>query len=211
MLKNSDQVRPLGAVEDPLFNSDDKPKPAKIRRNQHIQYCGYAAALLLILAAIAAVLASTVFRLRGPTVRIGNLTAGSLQLANCGNMTLVADVWVRNPNFASIDYGNMTTTLFYRGVVVGESREPAGRARARRTVTINASMEIMADRILLQPDLGADILSGLVNVSSDTRVGGKIKLAIFEKQMTMNMRCNVSVNVTSKTIQQHKCRRKIKF
>ncbi|KAH6789251.1 hypothetical protein C2S51_004257 [Perilla frutescens var. frutescens] len=215
MLKSSYQDRPLGAAEDPPFISDDgKPKTAaaaNIQRNRCIKCCGYyTAAVLLILATIAVILAVTVFVLGGPIIRVGNITVGSLhKLLSRSNVTLNAEVLVRNPNFASIDYGNMTTTLFYRGVVVGQSRAPPGTARARRTVTINAAVDIMTDRVLSQPDLDADMLSGVVNVSSYTRVGGKINLGIFEKQMTMKMSCNVSINVTSKAIQHHKCRRKI--
>ncbi|XP_057780043.1 late embryogenesis abundant protein At1g64065-like [Salvia miltiorrhiza] len=214
MLKNSEQVRPLAAAaaaDLPFISGEDQKTPSAAAKIRRIKCCGCAAALL-VLVGIAAILASTVFRLRGPIVRVGNLTLGSFpMLSRRSNVTLIADVWVKNPNFASIDYGNMTTTLFYRGVAVGESRAPPGTARARRSERISATVVVMADRILAQPDLDADIVSGLVNVSSYTRVGGKINLAIFEKRVTVKMSCNVSINVTSREIQHHKCKRKIKL
>lgn len=200
-----------------MMNSEHSPADDEQKRitaaaaNFRLIKCSvFASAAVLVLATVAVILASTVFRLRGPILRIGNVTVGSSPRL-ISNVTLIADVWVKNPNFASIDYGNVTTTLFYHGVAVGESRAPPGTVRARRSEVISATVVIMADQIMSQPDLDADIGSGLVNVSSDTRVGGKIDWAIFEKHVTMRMRCNVSINVTSREIQHHKCKRKIKL
>lgn len=212
MLESSEQVRPLAAAADRLFTSRDKETVITvIRRNRCIKCCGYIAALLLIQGVVVLILAFTVFKLKGPIIRVGKLTVDKLELINGSNMTLNADVWVKNPNFASFKYGNMMTMLFYRGVVIGESRGQPGRAKARRTARINITVDIMTDRILSQPDLDADIYSGLVNVSSHTRVGGRINVFIFEKQMTVKMNCNMSINITSQSIQQHKCKRKIKL
>ncbi|KAG6437734.1 hypothetical protein SASPL_102660 [Salvia splendens] len=203
-MMNSEQSQALAATDD-----EQKRITAAAAKFRLIKCSVFASAAVLVLATVAVILASTVFRLRGPILRIGNVTVGSSRLIS--NVTLIADVWVKNPNFASIDYGNVTTTLFYRGVAVGESRAPPGTARARRSEMISATVVIMADQIMSQPDLDADIGSGLVNVSSDTRVGGKIDWAIFEKHVTMRMSCNVSINVTSREIQHHKCKRKIKL
>lgn len=98
MLKNSEQILPLSAAVDPPFISGDKVKSAsaaKTWRRRCFNWCGCAAVLLLILSTIAVTLASTVFRLRGPIVHVGNLTIGSFQLTSRRNVTLSADVWVR--------------------------------------------------------------------------------------------------------------------
>ncbi|KAG6434301.1 hypothetical protein SASPL_105926 [Salvia splendens] len=113
---NSEQSPALAAADD-----EQKRITAAAGKFRLIKCSVFASAAVLILATVAVILGSTVFRLRCPIFRIGNVTVGISRLIS--NVTLIADVWVKNPNFASIEYGNVTTTLFYRGVAVGESRD----------------------------------------------------------------------------------------
>ncbi|GFP91472.1 hypothetical protein PHJA_001291200 [Phtheirospermum japonicum] len=127
-------------------------------------------------------------------------------------MTLNADVWVKNPDFAYFTYNTLMTTLFYRGAVVGESSGPPGTAKARRTTRVNVTVGIITDRILLDPDFDLDFVSGLVNMSSHTLVGGRMKLfCVIDKKLTVRMSCNMTFNITSRAIQQHDCKRKVKL
>ncbi|KAI3444482.1 hypothetical protein Pfo_001147 [Paulownia fortunei] len=212
MVQTSEQVHPVAPAVDGGFTFEEKETAATgIRPRRCITCCGYIAALLLIQSAAVLTLAFTVFKLKGPSIRVNKLALEKLALINGTNTTLNADVWVKNPNFASFKYGNMTTTLFYRGAVIGEARGPPGRAKARRTTRVNVTVDIITDRILSQPDLDSDLFSGLVNMSSYTRVGGRLSMFIIKKQMTVKMNCNITINITSRAIQQHKCKRKVKI
>ncbi|KAK6142778.1 hypothetical protein DH2020_023126 [Rehmannia glutinosa] len=117
----------------------------------------------------------------------------------------------KNPNYASFRYQNTTTTLYYRGAVIGEARGPPGRAKARRTMRMNVTVDVITDRVLNQPDLGSDINSGLITMSSYTVVGGRVKIFVVKKHVTVRMNCSMTVNITSRAIQQQKCKRKVKL
>lgn len=207
MSKGSEKFRPVAPPSDCHFSSDDK-KAAEIRRMKRWCCIG---ALLLIVTVVGLTLAFTVFSLKYPIVRVGKLNFDSIEFINGSNMTLNVDVLVKNPNLASFRYGNMTTTFFYRGAVVGDLRGPAGWVKAWRTVRFNVTVDIMKDRILSRPGLEADMYSGLVNVSSYTRVCWRMHLLMFEKHMRMKMKCNLGFNITSRAIQHHICKRNIKF
>lgn len=75
---------------------------------------------------------------------------------------------------------------------------------------MNITVDIIADRILSHPNLGADISSGLIAIDSYTTVGGRVKIInIIKKHVTVKMNCSVSINITTRAIQEQKCKRKV--
>ncbi|KAJ1379927.1 Late embryogenesis abundant protein [Sesbania bispinosa] len=87
-------------------------------------------ALLLLLAAeIIGVVILTMFHVKDPIMQINNVKV--TEFNPIGNTTLITDVSMKNPNFASFEYNNTTTTLYYRGIMVGEARGPPGKAKAK--------------------------------------------------------------------------------
>ena len=58
------------------------------------------------------------------------------------NISLIADVSVKNPNVASFKYRNITTNLYYYGTVVGDARGPTGRAKAHRIMRMNIMLTL---------------------------------------------------------------------
>ncbi|KAL3622169.1 hypothetical protein CASFOL_033580 [Castilleja foliolosa] len=218
MAETSEQIHPIASPANGDFSSDDRKINIAStgirhgRRLRRIKCCCYTTGILLILAAAVLTLIFTIFKLKAPTVRVHKLTIGKLDLANGTNMTLNANVWVKNPSFAYFTYNTLVTTLLYRGGVVGESRGAPGKAKARRTTRVNVTVDIMTDRILLDPNFDVDLFTGLVNMSSYTRVGGRMKLfVVIDKKLTVWMRCNMTFNITSRAIQHHKCKRKVKL
>ncbi|CAA0830667.1 Late embryogenesis abundant (LEA) hydroxyproline-rich glycoprotein family [Striga hermonthica] len=223
MAETPDQARPLAAVR-PASSDDEEAEPttavaAKSRRRSRLLLCSATAAgILLILAAVAAALALTVFRIRDPVIRMNgvavqraDLIAGTAMPRPGSNMTIAADVSVKNPNFASFRYRNTTTAIYYRGVVIGEGRWPPGRARAQRTMRMNITVDVMMDRVLSQPDLASDLASGVVTMSSYTMVGGRVKVLTIGKHVTVTMNCTMTVNITSRTIMEQRCRRRVRI
>ncbi|KAL3615676.1 hypothetical protein CASFOL_041337 [Castilleja foliolosa] len=221
MTKIPDQARPLAPAADRLISSDydESSSPRKTRRRrQWVKCCAIAAALLLIKAAVIVALIFTVFKVKDPVIQMNGVAVERLDLVSGttmprpgSNMTLNADVSVKNPNYASFRYQNTTTAIYYRGVVIGEARGPPGRARARRTMRMNVTVDVMTDRVISQPGLGSDISSGLLTMSSYTVVGGRVKILMIRKHVTVRMNCSMTVNISSQAIQQMKCRRKVKL
>ncbi|KAK4382978.1 hypothetical protein Sango_2823200 [Sesamum angolense] len=219
MVETSEQVRPLAPASDrPISSDDEEAAVTGTRRRRWVKCCGCIGAVILVQAIVVVVLIFTVFKVKEPIIRMNAVTVERLELIAGtttprpgSNMTLNADVSVKNPNYASFKYQNTTTALFYRGSEIGEARGPPGRARARRTMRMNITVDVMTDRILSQPDLRSDINSGLIAISSYTRVGGRVKMFIIKKHVTVTMNCTITINATSQAIQQQKCKRKVKL
>lgn len=214
-----EQVRPLAQATDRLgSDGDDTELPVqKIRRKRRIKCCGYITALVLILAAVIVILIFTVLRVKDPIIKMNGVTVTRLELINNTaipkpgvNMSLIANVSVKNPNVASFKYSNTTTTLFYHGAVVGEARGPPGKAKPQRTMQMNITVDIITDRLVSSPNLQADVNSGLLAMSSYSRIPGRVKiLHIIKKHVVVKMNCTFRVNISSEAIQEQKCKRKV--
>lgn len=217
-----EQVRPLAPATDrPSSVDDDETAPHvhKIRRKRCIKCFGYITALMLIPAVVIVILIFTVFRVKDPIITMNGVTVTTLELINNtaipkpgANMSLTANVSVKNPNVAAFKYSNTTTALFYHGTVVGEARGPPGQAKPWRTMQMNITIDIITDRVMSTPNLQADLSSGVLRMSSYSRVPGRVKiLDIIKKHVVVKMNCTLTLNISSQAIKEQKCKRKVSF
>ncbi|KAI6707721.1 hypothetical protein NL676_010683 [Syzygium grande] len=214
-----DQVWPLAPSGSLRSDQDEASVYAKnVRKQRFVKCCGCVTALMLIQGVVIVILAFTVFRVKDPVIKMNGVTITRLELINGTipkpgvNMSLIADVSVKNPNVGSFKYSNTTTTLYYHGSVVGEARGPPGKSRARRTMRMNISVDIITDTLLSSPNLNADMNLGLLPLSSYSRVPGRVNmLNIFKKHVTVKMNCTMAVNISTKSIQEQKCKRHVKL
>lgn len=219
-----EQVRPLApaSAERPGSSDDDETAMQVInkefRRRRCIKCCGGIVAFLLIDAIVVVILIFTVFKIRDPFIKLNGVEVNRLDLVNGttttprpgSNVTLTADVSVKNPNYSSFKYRNTTTTLFYHGTVIGEARSPPGKAKARRTMRMNITVDVITDRLIAHPMLMTEMASGLITMSSYTRVGGRVKMIkLISRHVTVKMNCSISLNITTRSIQDQKCKRKV--
>ncbi|KAL6986329.1 hypothetical protein U1Q18_019696 [Sarracenia purpurea var. burkii] len=222
-MAEEEQVKPLAPAAKRISIDDDYYAAyvsiSTELRHQHrpkncVKCCGCIAALILIQAVIVLVLIFTVFHVKDPVLKMNSVKIQGLDLINGAtlrpgaNLTVTADVSVKNPNIASFKFSNATTTtVYYDGVVVGEGRNPPGVAKARRTLRRNVTIDVMLERILVVPRLRSDLSFGALNISSFTSVSGRVKiLKIFKKHVVVKMNCTMTVNVTSQAIQDQNCR-----
>ncbi|KAK7349475.1 hypothetical protein VNO77_06869 [Canavalia gladiata] len=215
-----EQVRPLApSIDRPSSDEDDttlhRTSPA---RTKFIKWWACPLAFLLLLAIIIIVLIFTVFHVKDPDIRMNGVKITKLELVNTltpkpgANMSLIADVSVKNPNVASFRYSNTTTSLFYHGIMVGEARGPPGRAKAKRTIRMNVSIDVITDRIVSNPDFRTDFVSGLLTMTSFSRVPGQVKiLNLFKKHIVVKMNCTTTFNISTQGIQEQSCKRKVKI
>ncbi|KAB1211949.1 hypothetical protein CJ030_MR5G023743 [Morella rubra] len=153
-----------------------------------------------------------------------DLVNGSL--AEDANITVVADVSVKNPNVVSFTYDNSTSTISYHGTVVGETRIPSGKAKAKHTVQsrqvhvhvetkktkvhaqvvihtlrMNMTIHIVADKVLAVPGLSSDWTSRALTLNSYTKLSGRVKiLNIIKRNVVSETNRTIHYNVTSGAI-----------
>ncbi|KAK7843326.1 late embryogenesis abundant protein At1g64065 [Quercus suber] len=209
-----EHVKPLAPAGYQTSSSGEEkilPKHLKFHHRKCIKCFGCFTALLLIIAVIMLVLAFTVFHIRDPMVMMNALTLTNLNLPNGNlrqdfNVTLIADVSVKNPNAATFRYDNSTTTIYYHGAVVGEARIPSGKAKARRTVRMNMTVDIIPSKVLAVQNMSSDLISRQLNVSSYTKITGRVKvLNIVNKHVVVAMNCTITYNLSSQAIPHQNC------
>ncbi|KAF5731758.1 hypothetical protein HS088_TW18G00443 [Tripterygium wilfordii] len=214
-----EQVRPLAPAAERVSSDEDEAALLyrKIRRRRCLKICGCITALVLLtIITLILVLVFTVFRVKDPVIKMNNITVTQLELINNTiprpgvNMSLIADVSVKNPNYASFKFKNTTTTLYYHGLVIGEARGPPGQSKARRTARMNITVDIITDRLLSAPNLTQEISSGLLDLNAYSRLPGRVKiLVIINRHITVKMNCTLSFNLTSQDISDQKCKQSV--
>lgn len=177
----------------------------KLHPRKYIKCCGCITAFILIQAVIFLVLAFTIFRVKDPVIKMNGMRIGPLELEDSTNLTLVADVSVKNPNVASFIFSNATTSITYNGTMIGQARTPPGKAKARRTLRMNVTVEIIPEKIMAVTRL---LSSRAINISSYTRIAGRVKIIkIIKKNVVVKLNCTMMVNLTSREIQGQSCKR----
>ncbi|XP_076945293.1 late embryogenesis abundant protein At1g64065-like [Bidens hawaiensis] len=222
-MMEKEQVRPLAPATDHHHsNSRDEETVLKktTRRRKYIKWCSCLVAAIIIVVVVIVTLIFTIFKVKEPEIKMNGVTVDNLGFVNGTvpvpgpgtNMSLTADISVKNPNYSSFRYKNTTTSLYYHGAVIGEARGPPGQSKARRTARMNITLDIIVDSLLKDPHLQNDLGTGALTMSSYTSVGGRIKiLSIIERHVTVRMNCTMKVNIYSRSIEDQKCKRKVKL
>lgn len=94
---------------------------------------------------------------------------------------------------------------------MGEARGPPGRAKARRTLRMNVTIDVIMDRVVSSPDFATDLGSGLLTMSSFSRVSGQVKILNLIKRHVVKMNCTTTFNISTQAIKEQSCKRKVKL
>lgn len=218
MAEKTEQEKPLApGIHSTIIDVDKRrPIPAAAfisrRRQLCLKCCGCSTALLLILVVTIIILMITVFHIKDPTLELNSLKINGLDWlsnkTNGHNMTLEADVTIKNPNVAAFKFDKAATEVYYDGTVVGEVGTAAGEAGARKTRRMSVWIDVMIDRIVGVKRFESDFVEGILVIGLYTRVSGKVKIAdVMSKSVVVKMNCTMSWNLTSHVIQDRTCRR----
>ncbi|CAI8607599.1 unnamed protein product [Vicia faba] len=220
-MAETDQARPLAPVRiHPRSDDEEKALKTKNRRRK-VKLCGcITAILLLLLVIVIVILVFTVFKVKDPKV-----TTNEIHLTNFGlnlvqlptpqvkiNMTMVVNMSIKNSNRASFKLGNSTTSVYYRGISVADAEIPPGLViKARKTSGLNVTVDVMADRLASSPDLVRDVLQGEMIMNTYSVIPGRVKILFIKKHVEVKMNCTMTLNISTRGIQDMNCRRKVKL
>ncbi|PON97755.1 Late embryogenesis abundant protein [Trema orientale] len=171
----------------------------------------YVAAFIVFQAIVIAVFALTVMKIKSPKVRFGYVTAENFSSSNTNgpsfSMDLKAQFTVKNTNFGHFKYENSTVTILYHGMPVGEAFIAKARARARSTRRFDITIPISSARLTNTASLGNDINGGVLTLTSQAKLSGKVHLMkVLKKKKSGEMSCTMSVNLGTRAVQDLKCK-----
>ncbi|XP_062186036.1 uncharacterized protein LOC133889579 [Phragmites australis] len=174
--------------------------------------CGCCATSVVILGIVILVLALTVFKVKDPILTMNRVTLegvdgglGTQQHPVSVNATLNADISIKNPNVASFRFERSETDFYYAGETVGVAYAPDGEVGADRTVRMNVTLDVLADRI--SPNVTAtDLIFGQnYNLTSYTEITGRVNvLGIYKRDLDIKMNCSIMLEVGAFTTVQSK-------
>ncbi|KAI3706969.1 hypothetical protein L6452_25090 [Arctium lappa] len=182
-------------------------------------WCGIITAVILVIAVVMLVLGFTVFHVKNPRIIMNSVAITGLDRVNQmdlltgkANLTVVADVSVKNPNVAAFKFEKSNASLLYHEVVVGVADVAGGIAKARRTMRLNLTFEVMLAKVAGDQHFATDLMAGILPVKSYAKINGRVKItSIIKRDVTVTMNCSVDVNVTSWDIVRQRCDRHISF
>ncbi|GFQ00785.1 hypothetical protein PHJA_002222400 [Phtheirospermum japonicum] len=179
--------------------------------------CLYISAAAVTLAVIVLTLGFTALKPKHPITTVNSIAISDLRfkmnlpkLRVHLNLTLDANVTVRNPNPAGFRYDKTSAVLRYRGNDVGEALIPAGNIPGRRARRFNIRLALMADRIVANPDFRSDAVSGTLPLQADVSILGKVRLLVVVRVIAAAS-CDFEVHLIRRSVVNQTCRYKTKL
>ncbi|XP_059650974.1 uncharacterized protein LOC132298590 [Cornus florida] len=176
----------------------------ELRRKKRMKLFMYIAAFVVFQTIVILIFALTVMRVKTPNVKIQTVTVQNLNRdSSAYNMTLIAEVRIKNKNFGDYKYDSAPMNVTYGGAIVGTGSIPKGKAKAKKTRRVNVTMEVSSNGV---SDASSGISSGILWFNSQATLTGKVHLMkVMKKRKTVRMNCTMAVNLTSGAIQELSC------
>ncbi|CAF2169671.1 unnamed protein product [Brassica rapa] len=208
---------PMLAAEAPKSNADTETQPPNVsgrKRNRKICICVSLLILLLLIFIVLLVLGLTLFKPKNPTATVDSVAVERLRTsvdvlnlkANL-NLTLNAHLALKNPNRVGFSFGATSALLNYKGQLVGEAPLPANRVGPQKTLRMNVTLTLMADRLLSESQVFSDVMSGSIPVNAFVKVAGKVSVFnMFKIKVKSSASCDVTISVSSRNVTSQHCK-----
>ncbi|KAI4371128.1 hypothetical protein MLD38_019395 [Melastoma candidum] len=171
--------------------------------------------LLLIVAATFVAIYFTILKPKNPEMVMQPVELEGFSLTSILppilHVKLGVTVTVDNHNYGSFKYENGTTYIKYRETVVAEALIEGDTLPARAKHNISTTVNLSADKLVLNRDFLMDYNSGWLNVTSTTMLHGRVKvLKLFKMKATTYSNCDTSIDLKNQTSVSF-CNHKIKY
>ncbi|KAL2510887.1 Late [Abeliophyllum distichum] len=156
--------------------------------------------------------ALTVMKIRTPKFRVRSATFENFNVGTPTNpsfsLRMNAEFGIKNTNFGHFKYQNSTVRFFYGLTQVGELVVQKARAKARSTRKFNAMVKLsLANAAAANTQLGNDLSSGVVRLSSKSKLNGKVELMkVLMKKKSTDMNCSMEIVTATQQLRNIVCK-----
>uniref|UniRef100_A0A5B7AFH4 Late embryogenesis abundant protein LEA-2 subgroup domain-containing protein n=1 Tax=Davidia involucrata TaxID=16924 RepID=A0A5B7AFH4_DAVIN len=183
---------------------DEEAQIKELRRQKRMKCLVYVVAFAVFQTAIITLFALTVMKVKTPKFRVRSATIENFDIPTTSNpsfnITVNAELGVKNTNFGHYKFDNSTITFLYMGTPVGSANILKARAKARSTKKFNVTVELRSG------ELGNDFNSGVLPLTSQSTLRGKVELMkVMKKKKSTNMNCTMEINISTRQLQNVKC------
>ncbi|KAK4359526.1 hypothetical protein RND71_021755 [Anisodus tanguticus] len=202
-------------VESKQSNKSTGMVPPKKRRARNC--CFICVAVVLLLGLLFLILGLTVFKAKKPVTTVNSVSLRDLDISFDFarlqvhlNVTLEADLSVRNPNRVGFKYDSTSAILQYKGQTVGDAPVPAGEIASRETRPMNITLTVMADRLLSTSGLFSDVRSGMLPLTTYIKLSGVVRV-LFKIHVKTATTCDLYIDVLNRKLANQTCHYKTKL
>ncbi|PON43887.1 Late embryogenesis abundant protein [Parasponia andersonii] len=186
----------------------------ELKRKKRIKLAIYIAIFAVFQVIVITVFGLVVMRAKSPKLRLSNdIEFQNLNIVNSGSsspsfdMNFSAQVRVKNSNFGPYKFDNTTAVFTYGGATVGQVIIPKGKAGLKSTKKINVIVSLSSSQLPNTADLGTELASGTLTLSSTAKMTGKVELMlIMKKKKSANMNCTITIDVNQKKLRSLECK-----
>ncbi|PRQ17555.1 putative Late embryogenesis abundant protein, LEA-14 [Rosa chinensis] len=188
------------------FQSEEELKRQK--RRKLFMYIGIFIVFQII---VMTVFGLTVMKVKTPKLRLGNIEVQNLnftsQTSPSFDMTFTTQIRVKNTNFGPYKYDSSYVTFLYQEMPLVQVTIPKGKAGWRSTEKIGATAILNSKALPSVSNLGSDLDSGVLKLSSQAKISGKVELMfVMKKKKSAEMNCTIEVNLATKGVQALECK-----
>ncbi|KAL2527366.1 Late [Abeliophyllum distichum] len=155
--------------------------------------------------------ALTVMKIRTPKFRVRSATFQNFNVTPTNpsfSLRMNAEFGIKNANFGHFKYQNSTVRFFYGVTQVGEVVVQKARAKARSTRKFNAVVELsLANAAAANTQHGNDLSSGVLRLSSKSKLSGKVELMkVLKKKKSTDMNCSMEIVTATQQLRNIVCK-----
>ncbi|XVF12582.1 hypothetical protein REPUB_Repub08aG0131400 [Reevesia pubescens] len=217
MAEKSQSPYPLAPGNDHSRNDEESVDHADhdskgLKKKKRIKCLLYIVLFAVFQTGIILLFALTVMRIRNPKflVRSGsfvNTFGVGTEASPSFNLRMNTQFTVKNTNFGNFKYELGTVTFAYRGTPVGQATIQKARAGARSKKKVDVVVDLSSSSLSNSNELRNDISSGVLPLTSHSKLDGKIHLMkVIKKKKSAQMNCTMEIDITSRTLGNIKCK-----
>ncbi|PON39885.1 Late embryogenesis abundant protein [Parasponia andersonii] len=186
----------------------------ELKRKKRIKLAIYIAIFAVFQVIVITVFGLVVMRAKSPKLRLSNdIEFQNLKVVNSGqsspsfDMSFSTQVRVKNSNFGPYKFDNTTAIFTYGGATIGQVVIPKGKAGLKSTKKINVVVNLSSSQLPNTANLGSELTSGTLTLSSTAKMTGKVELMlIMKKKKSANMDCTITMDVNEKKLRSLECK-----
>ncbi|XP_027108629.1 late embryogenesis abundant protein At1g64065-like [Coffea arabica] len=184
----------------------------ELRRQKRKKYLLYFVAFVIFQTGVILIFTMTIMKVRTPRFRVRSATFDAFNVSRqppnnrTFNISMNAQVGVKNANFGRYKYQGTTMTFLYRGSQVGEGVIQKSSVGWRSTKKFNVAVQLTSDNFTSDSQLAADLNANILRLTSQAELKGKVALTfIFNKKKSAKMNCTMDVFLTTEQLANISC------
>ncbi|XP_059627407.1 late embryogenesis abundant protein At1g64065-like [Cornus florida] len=188
--------------------ADEEAQTKELKRQKRKKLILYIAAFAVFQTIVIVIFSLTVMKVKTPKFRVRTASFETFSVtASSFDMRMNARLGVKNTNFGPYKFDNSIITFYYRGAEIGNAFVPKSTAKFQSSKRFNVTINLSSTNLPTSSELGSDFNSGILPLSSTSRLTGKVELMlVMKKKKAINMNCTMEVNISSQQIQNLKCK-----